>query len=193
MADAASFDKAWRAVTEEPPAAHHLKYLLPHRWVRFYSLPNGKRYATSEAERHEVLGRAQRLIEYVCQNDVNLLVATAVGGPSGQQPLLPDAQRAVHTHPSYWCEVRPDGDDDEEDWPLHLWGSWERKGSAVLGDLISHASEFEIFGALIVGPVGGVAIHPYDGGTDVFTANTSDRDLVRATFEAWASPRADGL
>ena len=187
-----SFDAAWSAVTNEPPVAHDLKFLLPDRWVRFYSLPDAKRYAESQAERSEVVDRANQIIARLCREDVHLLVATAVYGPSGQEPVLSAAQQAVHTDPSYWRQVKPDGD-DEEDWPLHLWGSWERQDTGVLGDLIAYASEYELFGVLIVGPIGRVAIHPYDGGTDVFAADARQRDIVRAAFETWASPRADGL
>ena len=55
-------DDVWLAAWAPPVPPHRLKAELTERWVRFYSLPNGKRYPETADEREEVRRRADTLL-----------------------------------------------------------------------------------------------------------------------------------
>ena len=57
------FDAAWkRSWPEVTPVAHLLRSRFPSQWVRFHSLPEAKRYATTDVEHAEILHRHRTVL-----------------------------------------------------------------------------------------------------------------------------------
>lgn len=184
------FDKAWASVCDCPPIAHELKHQIPERWVRFYGLPEGKRYADSPDEGAERVARAESLFAEMLADGTDVFLATGYFAPLDAQPRLTDDQRLLHTSAQRWrVETLP----DEEDWPLHLWISEERLEPQLLRDVISMTAEVRVIGALLFHPTLRIAMHPYDGGIDVFLPSTTARDALGAKFTDWRSPLPSGL
>ncbi len=57
-------DEAWAAVSDGLATKWALRG-NPNRWVRFHSLPEGKRHADAEAEYVELLRRADEIFQEV--------------------------------------------------------------------------------------------------------------------------------
>ena len=55
--DLASFGDAWARWYDVEPFGHALRVAYSDRWVRIHTLPRGKRYAETEAERREIAKR----------------------------------------------------------------------------------------------------------------------------------------
>jgi hypothetical protein len=55
---ASDFDTYWRATYPEAVTLGHLlRTTYPRRWLRLYSLPEGQRYPTDDADWRELLRR----------------------------------------------------------------------------------------------------------------------------------------
>jgi len=187
-----SFDEAWVAVCDHDPIGHQLKTVIPDRWVRFYSLPEGKRYAESADEHETVRRRADALITHTCGQNTELMLVTAIGDWGTDVPELDEDARAVHADAERWRVVEQP-DPDGSVWSQHLWASWQPYQSRSLDDLVDRTADERLVEVLLVAPQAKVILHPYDGGMDVFTASALERDALRATFVDWASPLASGL
>src|SRR5262245_58398633 len=61
-----SWERMWPG---QDPKAEDLKYAVPHRWVRFHSLPGSKRYADDPSEEAEILRRHNIVISELLDLD----------------------------------------------------------------------------------------------------------------------------
>ncbi len=187
----ASANDAWNTITDHAPVAHRLKSQISDRWVRFYSLPQAKRYATDQAEQQVVLDRADALLRATIGYHSRVLVVSGHHG-ARTAPELSPSQATIHTTPEHWY-TEPDSDIDDPDWPLHLWSSWEVCSSGSFGSLIALTADSKLIEVMLVSAQKGVVLHPYDGGMDIFMRTSVERDDLRAQFAQWASPLPSGL
>lgn len=176
------------------PLAHQLKFTFPDRWLRFYSLPDSKRYPENEEEYVGLLQRFNSVLgELADDGETIVLLTTGYSGttePIRSDPELleldPDARpwRSVAMHlietsfsdPTYWHVFASD-----RRWRLGLFDSLVRK---VADDILVNV--------MLVAPDCSWLLHPYDGGMDVILESSAARDKLRTRFPQWLSPRADG-
>jgi hypothetical protein len=187
----------WSTVCDQPPIAHELKHQLRDRWVRFHSLPDGKRYADSTDEWEELLRRARTLLDEASRPGDQMMVVTGLYGESGSVPSRSQAMAAVQPLAEYWCEVPersvPEVTLDEPPWPWHLWVSWVSYEPGCFDPLVRRAADWEVVGVLIVATSSRIALHPYDGGTDVILPTPGMRDRWRDRHLTWTSPHPSGF
>jgi hypothetical protein len=184
------FDTAWAAIADVPPVPHDLKWLIRDRWVRFYSLPDGKRYATTDAEREEVRRRADLVTSTIVGDEARLMLVSGSYAPPMSTPMPTDEQRLLHADATHWF-AQPANDDDG--WVVHLWASWVQYRRRSLDLIMDSVASEALTEVLFVDPRRRVAVHPYDGGVDVFLPTGAHRDSLRDTFSEWASPLPSGL
>lgn len=191
--DPAALTGAWnRAWPQCPPIGHLLRRRLPDRWVRFHSLPLGKRYPTSAEEYGEVIARYNAVIEAVTgeSRTDTINVVTPQYGPrdtaAGTEPVF------VGLHPGAvrWMHA-VDPDDPEVSYELHV--SRQRFTPGDLDDLLRYVAEDRTSEVVITDAALSWLIHPYDGGVDVIAPSVCDRDRFAARFGSWLSARPDGL
>jgi hypothetical protein len=186
------FQAAWETVCPFPPVAHELKGWMPDRWIRFHSLPHGKRYAESAEELEVVLQRADELLAVLCNPGSDVLLITGLHEENNGPPDISDEQAMAHTDALYWCSLQEDPLDPHCP-PLHLWASWERYHNRAFDTLFSLTADWSLYGVLLVIPESQSVVHPYDGGTDVLLSSTEQRDQLQLRFAEWVSDREDGL
>lgn len=188
-------DEAWATIGDCPPVGHRLKIDLRERWVRFYSLPDGQRYPQSPADHEEIHRRVDCLVSDVCDLGDDIVLVIGRYGPPGNPPPISEAQATVQVDPVHWREVNlpPDpGEDIDDNWPLHLWASLHRYAPRSLDPLVRRIAEYGLAEVLLIAPKTGVALHPYDGGTDMILADPRQRNTFRDRHRHWASPHPDG-
>lgn len=181
-ADAAALTARWdQRWPGAQPSGPSLRAACPDRWVRLYTLPQGRRPARTPAERAEVHGRIAAVRAALADGHAPLVVgedwdaADGVGGWT--QRLLPAARpwriATLGDAPSYF---------------------WVTTG-ADLGPLVDAVIDAVIddrAAVVLADPSLGWVLAPYDGGIDVFSSDVAARDALARRFASWASPRADG-
>ncbi len=162
------------------PIGHRLRLAYPERWVRFHALVDATRYASSAAERTEILSRANQIAAVCFEGAPSVWLMSSVFGDPAANPLLhlynlnkafswQDQEDPEHFGDCYAQEVRWEN------------GKFDPMFEAIAAD---HAR------ALIFAPTTGTVLAPYDGGFDVISSRS---DTVTAMFSGWLSPRTDGL
>lgn len=185
-------DTIWDAVCGQLIAPHHLKLELPERWVRFYSLPDGKRYPASAAESAEIRRRADVLLADACGGTPEVMLVTGLYGPAGVAPVRSTAQLQAQPSAAYWREVR-EFDAETNDWSLHQWVSLESYSPGRFDPIVDLVASEELPHTLVVAPVRNVVVYFYDGGADVILPSAAERARWYERHKAWASSRSDGL
>lgn len=165
---------------------------MHERWVRFHSLPLGKRYATDAGEGREVLTRynavlAAGIAECLCA--AVYLVTVEYGpddGAAGTEPI----HVGLHHGAVPWMHA-VDPDDPEVAYDLHV--SQEQFTPGTLDELLRYVAEDQTSEVVIADTSLRWLFHPYDGGMDVIAPSVQQRDRLAARFAAWRSDRPDGL
>jgi hypothetical protein len=190
--DAAALDAAWNNWwSASAPAARVLRDRFPGRWVRFHTLPGAKRYATSEAERVEVLCRYRVLLE-ASLGDVGasseLLVVITCSWSSTATPTPRDeAVSEVTPGAIHWRS-----DDLATEPGFHAWQhhyvSGLAKNDPALDRLLRYVANDLVDGIVLTDLTCTRIFCPYDGGVDIFTSSAEERDRLSAAYAAWLPP-----
>lgn len=146
-------------------------------WVRFHSLPESKRYATSDAERELILSRARILANRILGKGALAWIVDVHPSESVQSAYeLPPATRFV---------------DDEIGYAVRA-GLMEWEGKPFDSTVISVADDVGPR-TLWMSPKDGAVFAPYDGGFDLFPASAEETTSLKSDFSQWLSARGDGL
>lgn len=170
------------------PLGSQLRDAYPERWVRFWSLPDGKRYADTDAERTIILERHLAVLAKLGAPTSVLLVIAEEFGP---EDTWGGWSRAVLPHAWPW-RIYTELDDPE--FPPTSRYFWVEQGPST--DLLSHLLELaaDDRADFILSPPDLAWIYaPYDGGVDVILPDQQSRDALRRSHPDWLSDRDDGL
>jgi hypothetical protein len=187
--DIAAFGGAWNSSWDGcPPAAHLLRRRFPGRWLRFHTLPESKRYATSEAEHAEILRRHHLLLAALLGGiapSTQALVAITCSWSATSQPTARDVAVAATTPGAvHWRS-----DDLATDPGFHSWQhhyvSETSLDDLALDDLLLCVADDMTDGVIMTNTTCGWAFHPYDGGVDVFAGSLQDRNRLAAAYAQW--------
>lgn len=172
------------------PRGHLLRGAVGDRWVRFHSLPDGKRYAETEDEHLELQRRHLAVATALFTAGEPLYVFRAheaearLRGKARHQLAGRQFREAV--------AVLPNGaqtDDAEHHYVRALVTRWKPDFFEAAIRLLADWREV---GVSWVSPATRNILCPYDGGMDVFTFSVAPMEL-RSRFAAWGSTRSDGL
>lgn len=172
-----------------PPYRPAMRGLFPERWLRIYSLDEGKRYATDEVEIATILRRHNDVADAVLGDGATCAVIVA-GDRDDPASVRALGARPVTEWAGRWTD---DTDLAEELDRLELAAglcTWRR---GEFDDLIYDIAEDRTALLLFVSLETGRVYSPYDGGADLFFENEEIRDSFAARFSQWRSPRPDGL
>lgn len=184
-----SIDDAWRQLTDDaPPIAHQLRTFCADRWIRFHSLPESKRYADSESEYVELLGRHNTLISSLCSEGDDLHLVTASYSDSTKPSRSYAELTTLDPAAVPWRSVRI-----EHQWHYHVYISRVMWSPGCLDSILRLVADDVVREVTLVAGDARWAYHPYDGGSDLICGAPSLRDTVAANFSDWLSQRPDGL
>jgi hypothetical protein len=180
------------------PVGYELRSCLHDRWVRFHSLPGSKRYAGTEEEYAELIGRhlvvlAELLSHEGADQSRELVVVTAAW--SDEPRPAPRAAEVAGALPAatYWTSVVTDDSIPGEETWTHLWASAARLHGEGLPRLLRLVADYATGGVIITTTEMGWLYHPYDGGADVIAASPGHRDELRRAHAGWLSAHRSGL
>ncbi|MFB7620280.1 hypothetical protein [Kitasatospora sp. NPDC056181] len=193
----AELDGAWnRSWPECPPEARRLRHRFPEGWVRFHALPEGKRYATSDAEHAEILRRHHVLLE-------DLLGGVTVGGGGGlvaitcswsatSCPTSRDSAVAVTTPGAvHWRSDDLATEPGFQSWQHHYVSATDLHDPA-LDQLLLCAADDMTAGVILTEAACAWVVHPYDGGVDIFTESSKACDQLADRHAEWLPSTRQG-
>lgn len=180
---------AWDAKFPGTPPIGHL-VRNDHRWVRFHSLPESKRYAENEAEYDELLRRHHAVIDKLAGPEADLILITSSWSPTKHARSRPHALKAAAPNANLWRSLVVDPDDG---WFTNLFVSKTNGDPASLDRLLRLVADDVTADVLLTTGDLDWLYHPYDGGADVIASTVEQRDSLRAEFSAWLSSHPAGL
>ncbi|MBN9631727.1 MAG: hypothetical protein J0I18_14115 [Actinobacteria bacterium] len=172
------------------PAGHLLRSAYPERWVRFHSLPDGKRYAETAAESDVILERHLAVLrDLLPENESPRLLLIAQEWDRADLAGGWTRTTAVAWWP-WRTHTEPDGDDFPS--PTTYFWAADVGTPTDLAPLLRLVADDRAH--LLVAPPSLEWIYaPYDGGADILFTDLSRRGTLAAAHSDWLSPRPDGL
>lgn len=179
------WDEQWPARTPKRRSAG--ADLYGHRWVRFHSLPESKRYADTEAETQEILRRHFAILRQLTDDSPAPLTiiaadwnyADSFGGWT--KTLLPDAWA--------WTKCRDFDAEPDDPWE-YVWVA--SRDLDELDPLLRAVADERA--CLTIAPADLSWLYiPYDGGGDVYARTMDQRDELKERYSDWLSAHPEGL
>src|SRR6266568_7951004 len=172
--DVADLDVTWNNLwAAVPPVARLLRARFADRWVRFNALPNAKRYATSDAERAEVLRRYHALLEPLIDDVLTgaqgLVVVTCSWSST---PVPVERDRGVATivpEAVHWRSDNLATEPGFQSWQHHYVS---RLTTAGLDRLLVFVANDLTDGVIVTNDICSWVLHPFDGGAELFAGSS---------------------
>jgi len=184
---AMALSHAWDEHWAEEPLGHVLRDAHQDRWVRFWSLPNAKRYADTDAEHAEILSRHLTVLRTLAQDTPVWVIAQDWDGRDIHSGWSRDAI------PGRWPWRR--SHDFAATDELGVLGSFYWVRSSAVQDLVGLLGDVADDRANVVigGPDLAWVYAPYDGGADVILPTRAQRNALARRHRRWKSTRRNGL
>lgn len=185
----------WEAWSTAWPSAAPMGWWMrgayPEHWVRFHSLPLGKRYAEDEAEVAEVRRRHEAVLRELAGSGAipTVLTFEYLRDDGTEETLPPVAQVLPWEH---WADVRVDEGGEPYDWTLRVLAATLELDDPRLAALLRATADDEMQ-MCVVASDATWAYAPYDGGADVLVADQDALALLRERHRDWLPYRANGL
>ena len=177
------------------PLGYRLRVEFPERWIRIYSLPEGKRYPECESERETLLERQYAVANHVLGSSPSCSFFSCRYhlSPGEREPANVGSIESIHFSELWRTTERLDpSDPDEEPTEIAVFGAKATWSNGTLrGALLAVANDEENLVALSHDT--GNVFAPYDGGVDVILTGSEEVRHFRAQFEQWLSPLESGL
>jgi hypothetical protein len=181
--------------SDAPPVGFLLREAYPERWLRIYSLPDGRRYPASGFDYAELLQRHNSvaadviglgdpcaiLLLHPCKGRGTRAVGRAARLTTSGLPRLASLPVELSEEQTGVFGV-----------PMCIFGPHTTWNDHAFDRFLTEVAEDRTHG-LVVSLDSGRVYAPYDGGADLFYLTELERDHARERFRAWISPRDDGL
>lgn len=188
----------WQAEFGEcPPIGHQLREQLgAGRWLRFHSLPGGKRYATEAAERAEIMHRHDAVATALFGHGAPIAIVRAAYATT-EAPVAPDdAHGAVPADELAFLGSLRIANPYDPDLPPSYWHGWlasARWAANRFHALFTAIADDELDDVVLVSVERRAVFAPYDGGIDVIAADRFVADALGREFRAWRPTTPSGL
>jgi hypothetical protein len=191
-----ALDRVWATLWAGcPPVVPELRRRFRDLWIRFHTLPESKRYATTDAEHTEILRRHHVLLDSLLDDTIfpgdDALVAVTCSW-SATSELSPRNSYLADTVPeaTHWRS-----DDRATEPGFHSWQhhfvTRTALGDPTLDRLLLAVADDHTDGVILTDRALSWLYHPYDGGADIF-ASTGTREQLAANHSAWLPPPRSG-
>lgn len=169
-----------------------LRILFHHRWIRFHSLPESKRYADNETEYEIILQRANTLASRVLGRDSECWMVASY--PRSDQEIViydHEIRTRFRLRESFFWTDPLEAPEDQMDWLANASECVWREG--VFDAAIKRVADDMEPAILWVSRSSKADFAPYDGGSDIIPPSLDDVDVLSSTFPDWLSPNDQGL
>jgi hypothetical protein len=188
--DVAELDAAWNSSqwSDSAPAARVLRHRFAAQRVRFHTLPDAKRYATSDSERAEILRRHHALLEELlgdARSDAGSLVAITCSWSSTLLPTPRDqAVAGITSDAVFWRSDDVATEPGFGSWQHHYASRMDMADPALDQLLLCVANDMTD-AVILTNVTCAWVLHPYDGAVVIFAGSTEDRDRLSAAHADW--------
>ncbi|MFJ9521004.1 hypothetical protein ACIRPK_22465 [Kitasatospora sp. NPDC101801] len=161
--------------------------------MRFHYLPGSKRYPDSEAEYRLLLGRQHTVLRDLGAPAELVVITCAWNGDDGTEPVERTPELKAVAPGAYWRTIIEDERADPADQvATHLYVGHLANAPQALDPLLRAIAD-EVTIGVILAPEGlDWLVHPYDGGIDIITATSAERDRLKDRHPDWLSPHPRG-
>jgi len=187
------FKMFWRRnFLEAAPAGFSLRVVFYHRWVRFHSLPESKRYADNDMEYEIILRRASTLASRVLGRGSDCWMVASYPNSEGEIVRYDyEIRTRFGLKESFFWTDPLEEPEDQFKWIAYssacVWR--ERDFDAAIKRVAD-----DIEPAVLWISKGSKAVFaPYDGGFDIILPTLEDVDVLSNEFSDWLSPHHDGF
>ena len=179
------------------PIGNYFKHDYSDRWFRIHSLPNSQRYPSDQEDWKILLDRQNIILTDLLANESSILIVTGDHHAEGYLELYPiDEVKSIKSFTFTRLEpidlhlLGPEQYEKGQTYiPMFTVQSWDaHKFDEVLKDIAEWNLE-----AFFISVHNQCIVSPYDGGMDIILQDSQTRDFYRTKYEAWLSPRKDGL
>lgn len=183
------FSQFWSSIQlGSLPLMHLLREEKKHQWVRFYSLPEGKRYPSNLDEENEILKRYNSIAEAIFLKKEPLWLVSGVDDDKSSKNQIAKFLAMDFKSTGSKSYIDSDGDKIRNRF-FYKQDNWENGEFNNLFSLVIHEK---------VSPILFVTkklqlFSVYDGGMDVILPNADQLDRIKHQFEQWRSPLSSGL
>lgn len=183
------FSQFWNSIfSGSLPLMHLLREEKRPQWVRFYSLPEGKRYPANTAEMEEILKRYNCVADTIFDDNEPLWLVSDVGTEKSETNQI--LKFLAMKFKSTGIKSYTDSDNDKfRSRFFYKQAHWKVGG---FDDLFSLVSNEKMPPLLFVNQKAQL-FYVYDGGMDVILPNADQLSHIKRQFVQWLSPLASGL
>ncbi|MBX8825075.1 hypothetical protein [Ochrobactrum sp. SFR4] len=158
------------------------------QWVRFYALPEGKRYPSNESEQKEILKRYNSVAGTIFAEHEPLWLVSDTGVEKSETSRF----LKLLTLGFKSTGIKSYTDEDGEKCRSRFFYKQTHWKSGAFNDLFSLVVNEKISGILFVNQKTQM-LYMYDGGMDVILPDTAQLNQLKERFEQWRSPLVSGL
>jgi hypothetical protein len=180
------------------PIGHYFKYDYHDRWFRIHSLPDSRRYPEDEGDWEILLNRQNTILTDLLTNKLPILIVTGDHTPPEGYIELQPIEDVKSIKPLKFTRLEPID--------LHLLSQDKyEKGQTYtpmftkeiwhydrFNEILKDVAEWNLEAFFISIDNNCIAV-PYDGGMDIILKDSQTRDLYKAKYKQWLSPREDGF
>ncbi len=177
---------------ETPPLAHLLRTSFPDRWVRFHTLPDSKRYASTARETCEILNRLDAVSQNIYEkSELCWLIFAQENFSEDKKVDKKVLEIDIFSLKYFHSFSHKDSFGDIVHWDFYAtcveWAAQE------FHSLFGAISNDQVSQMLWVSISSHNVFAPYDGGVDVILKSRVERDQLRERFRNWLSAEPSGL
>ncbi|MDO7874928.1 hypothetical protein Q5H93_09310 [Hymenobacter sp. ASUV-10] len=179
------------------PLGHNLKKAYRDRWFRIHSLPESKKYASTQAEWQVLLDRQNGIITDLLGESGPILLVT---GEYRHEGIPFESALEETALANYSFVTVADVFDLHQSSPAHYDAgdfyqvsfSEQRWQSGKFNEMLRAIANDEMR-AFFVSIVNNCIVAPYDGGIDFILHDTATRNHYREKYAAWLSSHPEGF
>lgn len=187
---ATAFQDLWQGYQYPPqPVGWVLRETHKSNWVRFHSLPESKRYATTDHEKSIVLERQNAIAEDILGAGGDCWLVTSIMAKAGRQRWLRPTRALLQRFEMrrQWSFVY-----DSEQPAEFVYATRLKWVSGAFDEALAEIADDKLE-ALWMSEHTGAIFAPYDGGVDCIMPNPVAMEDLRHRHRAWLSAHPEGL
>lgn len=177
------------------PVGDELRRSAVDRWVRFHSLPAGRRVPSSTEDYETLLDRHHQALARLAEfgADGNILAITSSSSRSPEPSLQDDALAEASPGARWWQTVEADESDPDAAIWSHLYVDRLERTPQALDPLLRLVADDATHGVVLTDEHLTWLYHPYDGGADIIAPSTGTARELSDEFGDWLSDHPEGL
>ena len=180
----------WKSTLPKmPPVMWVLRSTIREKWVRFYTLPEGKQFPTKPNETEIIIYRYNAVANTIFEHDEMVWLVLAVPIETDRS-VYEDNFISLHNFVHIGQEELTDTGGDVE--VVELYYKFIKSKKNKLDNIYTAVMNEDIPQVLFISNTGDM-FAPYAGGIDIIINDERRLDAIRSSFRDWLSDRDDGL